>query len=173
MTEEDLTLPAVLVEAHMAGFFHEHSGHDFDPYDTFVWSGEMMEWWQNWTNDPMARAPPFRAFGQDGTGGLAAFWLRNPGGPLDRQSVVFLGSEGEYTVIARDLGDYLWLLANGVGPLETVDGIERVPEPIAALTTIAQRHTGSARRSTAEVIAAAQAQFPAFEALLNTHAPAE
>lgn len=173
MTEEDLTLPAALVEAHMAGFFHEHSGPDFDPYDTFVWSGEMMEWWQNWTNGPMAGAPPFRAFGQDGSGGLAAFWLRNPGGPLDRQSVVFLGSEGEYTVIARDLGDYLWLLANGVGPLETVDGIERVPEPIAALTTIAQRHTGSARRSTAEVITAAQAQFPAFEALLNTHAPAE
>ncbi|MGN9890215.1 hypothetical protein [Micromonospora sp. L31] len=93
MTDEDLTLPAVLVEAHTAGFFHEHSGHDFDPYDTFMWSGEMVEWWQNWTNDPMAGAPPFRAFGQDGTGGLAAFWLRNPGDPLDRQSVVFLGSE--------------------------------------------------------------------------------
>ncbi|MEU8110739.1 SMI1/KNR4 family protein [Micromonospora sp. NPDC048947] len=173
MTDEDLALPAVLVEAHRAGFFHEHSGHDFEPYDLFMWSGEMMEWWQNWTNDPMAGAPPFRAFGQDGTGGLVAFWRRNPGDPLDRQPVVFLGSEGECTVIARDLGDYLWLLANGVGPLETVDGIERVPEPIAALTTIAQRHAASARRSTAEVIAAAQAQFPAFEALLNTHAPAK
>ncbi|MEU8405788.1 SMI1/KNR4 family protein [Micromonospora sp. NPDC048842] len=171
MTDEDLTLPAVLVEAHSAGFFHEHSGHDFEPYDLFMWSGEMMEWWQSWTKGPMAGVPPFRAFGQDGTGGLAAFWLRNPDDPLDRQPVVFLGSEGEYTVIARDLGDYLWLLANGVGPLETVDGIERVPEPIAALTAIAQRHTASARRSTAEVITAAQAHVPAFEALLHTHAP--
>jgi hypothetical protein len=86
---------------------------------------------------------------------------------------VFFGSEGEYTVIARDLGDYLWLLANGVGPLETVDGIERVPEPIAALTQIAQRHTGFAQRSTAEVTAAAQAQVPAFAALLNSHAAAD
>ncbi|MET7866440.1 SMI1/KNR4 family protein [Micromonospora taraxaci] len=167
MTDEDLTLPAVLVEAHAAGFFHEHSGHDFEPYDAFMWSGEMMEWWQNWTNEPMAGPPPLRAFGQDGTGGLAALWLRDPGDPLDRQPVVFLGSDGEYTVIARDLADYLWLLANGVGPLETVDGTERVPTPIAELTTIAHRYTGSTRRSTAEVIAAAQAQFPVFEALLT------
>ncbi|MDG4838637.1 SMI1/KNR4 family protein [Micromonospora sp. WMMD967] len=170
MTDEDRTLPAVLVEAHAAGFFHEHSGHDFEPYDAFMWSADMVQWWQTWTNDPVAGAPPLRAFGQDGTGGLAAFWLRNPGDPLDHQPVVFLGSDGEYAVIARDLADYLWLLANGVGPLETVDCTERVLKPIAELTTIAHRHTGSTQRSTAEVIAAARAQFPAFEALLTrTH----
>ncbi|GAA2605373.1 hypothetical protein GCM10010304_64130 [Streptomyces roseoviolaceus] len=32
--------------------------------------------------------------------------------------VVFLGSEGDTAVVARDLNDFLWLLADGYGPLE-------------------------------------------------------
>jgi hypothetical protein len=134
-------------------------------------SDEMVQWWRAWTNVATAAAP-FRAFGQDSTGGLAAFWCRTPDEPLDHQPVVFLGSEGEYTVIARDLGDYLWLLANGVGPLEAVDGIDRIPEPTTALTEIARRYTGIAQRSTADVIDAARAELSGLEAFLEVSWPA-
>ncbi|GAA4585227.1 hypothetical protein GCM10023194_27320 [Planotetraspora phitsanulokensis] len=81
---------------------------------------------------------------------------------------MFLGSEGELQVIARDLGDYLWLLANGVGPLETVDGIHRVPEPIPELLAVAQRHTGTAQRPVDALIAAADVELPALTALINS-----
>ena len=170
MTDEDMRLPAVLVEAHAADFCVEHDGHDFQPYERFLWSVEMTEWWQDWTGMATVGAAPFRAFGQDGAGGLAAFWCRTSDEPLDHQPIVFIGSAGEHIVIARDLGDYLWLLANGVGPLETVDGIDRVPEPIGALTAIAHRYTGSERRSIPEVLGAARSELPALEALINASA---
>ncbi|WP_433611727.1 SMI1/KNR4 family protein [Dactylosporangium sp. CA-139114] len=167
MVEDELTVLSALNEAHTAEFFHEHSGHDFQPYDTFMWSVEMAEWWQAWTGGMKADGAQFRAFGQDGSGGLAAFWLRQPDERLDHQPIIFLGSEGEFAVIAHDLGDYLWLLANGVGPLETIDGIERTPEPIVGLTQIAQRYTGSGQRSTSEVIAAAQTLLPDLTAMID------
>lgn len=65
----------------------------------------------------------FRVFGQDGTGGYAAFWLVREGRGLVEQPVVFLGSEGETGVIARDLADFLWLLVEaGSGPGRPLPG---------------------------------------------------
>ncbi|MDJ0345135.1 hypothetical protein QMK19_31840 [Streptomyces sp. H10-C2] len=64
----------------------------------------------------MLNGDSFRVFGQDGTGGYAAFWLVRPGRSLVEQPVVFLGSEGDVGVVARDLAGYLWLLAEGFGP---------------------------------------------------------
>ncbi|GAA2573787.1 hypothetical protein GCM10010435_56120 [Winogradskya consettensis] len=157
--DEDRTLPAVLVEAHSLEFFEDHDGYDFQPDDEFDSVTETTHWWRAWTGDPAATTPPFRVFGRDGTGGLAAIWSRGP--------IVFLGSEGELAVIARDLGDYLWLLANGVGPLERVDGVDRDPEPIPALVDLAQRFTGDGARSLEAVYAAADAELPALTALVN------
>lgn len=168
MTEEDRTLPAVVEEAHASGFFEDHDGHDFQPDDMFMWSGETTEWWRHWTGDSAADVPPFRVFGRDGSGGLAAFWIRAPGAAIETQPIVFLGSEGELQVIARDLGDYLWLLASGVGPLETVDGLHRVPEPVPELVAIAQRYTGTAPRTVEALIAAADAELSALTALVNS-----
>jgi len=165
--EEDRALPVALEEAHACRFFEDHDGHDFQPDDKFAWSGEVAEWWRYWTGDPAARLPPFRVFGRDGSGGLAAFWIRDADVSLETQPIVFLGSEGELKVIARDLGDYLWLLANGVGPLETVDGIHRVPAPIPELVTIARRYTGTAPRSVQTLIAAADAELPALTLLVD------
>ena len=167
MIEEDRALPVALEEAHACRFFEDHDGHDFQPDDKFAWSGEVAEWWRYWTGDPAARLPPFRVFGRDGSGGLAAFWIRDADVSLETQPIVFLGSEGELKVIARDLGDYLWLLANGVGPLETVDGIHRVPAPIPELVTIARRYTGTAPRSVQTLIAAADAELPALTLLVD------
>ncbi|GAB3333221.1 SMI1/KNR4 family protein [Micromonospora halotolerans] len=140
MQYEDRTLPPALAAAHAEGFSVDHDGHDFEPYDEFMWSVETLEWWQSWTGNPTADIAPFRVFGQDGSGGLAAFWIRVPDAPIETQPIVFLGSEGELSVIARNLGDYLWLLANGVGPLETVDGIHRTTTPVPALTVRTALH---------------------------------
>ncbi len=62
----------------------------------------------------------FRVFGGDGSGGLLAFWLVEPRKALEHQPVVFLESEGKLGVVAKDLGDFLVLLANGVGPYEVI-----------------------------------------------------
>ncbi|MFI5490401.1 SMI1/KNR4 family protein [Micromonospora echinaurantiaca] len=170
MQDEDRTLPAALAAAHAESFSADHDGHDFDPYDEFMWSVETLEWWQSWTGNPTASKAPFRVFGQDGSGGLAAFWIRTPDAPTQTQPIVFLGSEGELNVIASNLGDYLWLLANGVGPLETVDGIHRATTPIPTLTAIAQRHTGDMHRPTVTVIDAAQAELHTLTTLVDTTA---
>ncbi|MGW3810004.1 SMI1/KNR4 family protein [Micromonospora sp. NPDC005113] len=168
MTEEDRTLPAVVEEAHASGFFAYHDGHDFQPDAMFMGSAGTTEWWRHWTGDSAADAPPFRVFGRDGSGGLAAFWIRAPGAAIETQPIVFLGSEGELHVIARDLGDYLWLLASGVGPLETVDGLHRVPEPVPELVALAQRYADTAPRTVAALIAAADTELPALTALVNS-----
>ncbi|MEV8518089.1 hypothetical protein [Dactylosporangium sp. NPDC051484] len=131
MQGEDRTLPAALAAAHIEGFFDDHDGRDFQPYDEFVWSVETLEWWRSWTGNPTAGTAPFRVFGQDGSGGLAACWIRVADAQIETQPIVFLGSEGELHVIARDLGDYLWLLANGVGPsrLSTASTARLRPSP--------------------------------------------
>ncbi|MEV0560940.1 hypothetical protein [Dactylosporangium sp. NPDC050588] len=84
----------------------------------------------------MADVAPFRVFGRDASGGLSAFWLREPEAPVETQPIVFLSSEGGIDVIACNLSDYLWLLASGVGPLEVVFGLHREPEPIPALVAL-------------------------------------
>ncbi|BCY09510.1 SMI1/KNR4 family protein [Actinoplanes sp. L3-i22] len=168
MTAEDRTLPAALVEAHSLGFFEDHDGHDFQPDDMFEWSVETTQWWHAWTGNPAAGVSPFRVFGRDGSGGAAAFWIRTPAAAIETEPMVFLGSEGELDIIAQNLGDYLWLLANGVGPLEMVDGLHRSPHPIPPLVDLARRHTGASARSVEAVIEAAAAELPALIALLES-----
>jgi hypothetical protein len=130
-------MPALLAAALKAPFANDHEGHDFQALDEFASSEEGADWWTAWTGNEDAGVPPFRFFGQDGSGGQAGIWLRDPEAAIETQPVVFLGSEGELAVIARDLHDYLWLLANGVGPLEAVDDLDRTPEPIPELIALA------------------------------------
>ena len=164
---EDPPLPAAMAEAHEPGFdFDGGDGVDFEPYERFMTADETVGWWRSWTGDASVTRTPFRVFGQDGSGGLAAFWLVRPGAPLERQPVVFLGSEGETAVVASDLGSYLWLLAGGFGPLEATmyPKHEHVPREDARLVELAGRHAAPARRPAADVIAAARAEFPDFDA---------
>ena len=168
VTDEDRKLPAALEEAHELGFFEDHEGHDFQPDESFEWSVETTEWWHAWTGNPASGASPFQVFGRDGSGGVAAFWARASGATIETKPIVFLGSEGELCVIARNLDDYLWLLANGVGPLEIVDGLHRVPEQIPALVALARRHSGISSRPIEAVISAAEAELPALTALIES-----
>ncbi|MGC5021457.1 SMI1/KNR4 family protein [Micromonospora sp. DT47] len=166
-----MTLPEPLREAHANGFDYDGGdGVDFEPYDEFLTLAETAEWWQAWSGNPSLDGVNFRIFGRDGTGGLAAFWLAHPGEPVERQPVVFLGSEGEVSVVARDLAAYLWLLAGGFGPLEATmwPRHEHRPRPDARRMEIAQRYAPAARRPAPEVIETARAEFPDFEAWVDS-----
>ncbi|WP_428961993.1 SMI1/KNR4 family protein [Micromonospora fluostatini] len=181
MENDPRALPPPLAESHRLEFdFDDGAGVDFEPYPQFMDAGETTDWWRAWTGNPDADGAGFRVFGQDGTGGLAAFWLVRAGEPLDRQPVVFLGSEGEKAVVAQDLGGYLWLLAAGVGPLEatmylgadagdgTDDGDGYAARPDARRVEIAERWAPASRRPAAEIVAAARAEFPGFGELVDS-----
>lgn len=168
MIDGDRTLPATLQQAHRHWAAEFQRWHDFEPDDMFAWHVEITELWRAWTNNPEAGTAPFKVFGWDGTGGLAGFWIRQPDAGIEDQPIVFLGSEGETAVIAQNLGDYLWLLAGGVGPLEPIHGSEGDPEPIPALVTLAQQYTGVAERSADAVTASARARLPELTAFIES-----
>lgn len=161
-------MPPALLEAHQHGFdYRDGTGVDFEPYQEFMSPTETADWWHSWTGNPDTDGAEFLVFGQDGSGGLAAFWLVRTDEPLDRQPVVFLGSEGEIAVIARDLDSYLWLLADGYGPWEAArydnPDPDSQPQPDPRLVELAQR---TPRQSATEVIERARAEFPDFEELV-------
>jgi len=137
-------------------------GIDFEPYPEFQDAEENASWIRAWTGNKELTGAEYRIFGQDGTGGLAAFWLVRDGAPLFEQPIVFFGSEGELGVVARNFDDYLWLLGGGVGPLEAASGwFERKPN--AALAAFAEKHAKGPKKAPADVVAAARAEFPKFE----------
>lgn len=143
---------------------YRHDGDvDYEPYDEFVSAEQTRGWWQAWTGNTDLDGGDFRVFGQDGTGGMVAFWLERPGRPLVDQPVVFFGSEGERGVVASDLANYLWLLADGSGPHEAVAQPHRASCPNPTMVAIAERFAPDARRSAAEVISTAREEFPDFE----------
>jgi hypothetical protein len=163
----DLALPAALVEAHEPGFDYNHGdGVDFEPYDEFMDAAETAQWWRAWTGNPDVDGVQFRVFGQDGTGGMAAFWLVRPGADIGEQPVVFLGSEGAAGVVARDLASYLWLLAAGLGPMEVVEysSVDDLREQDPDRTAVALRHAPSAQQPPSAIVAAAREEFPNFAA---------
>ncbi|GAB2909983.1 SMI1/KNR4 family protein [Streptomyces heilongjiangensis] len=163
---DDRQFPAALAAALAVPFhFTDGDGVDFEPFEAFLSAEETTDWFRAWTGNGALDGADFRVFGQDGTGGYAAFWLTRPGRPLADQPVVFLGSEGETGVVARDLGDFLWLLADGYGPWEAATSYEpdRTPRPRRDLTAVAERFAPGARRSAADVIERATREFPGFD----------
>ncbi|MEU5404103.1 SMI1/KNR4 family protein [Streptomyces sp. NPDC005963] len=165
---DDRDFPAAL--AAVAEFdFDYDDGHGVDlyPFDDFVSAEETTDWLRSWTGNHELDGDAFRVFGKDGTGGQVALWLVRPDAPLIEQPVVFLGSEGETGVVARNLSDYLWLLADGFGPFEVVEYPDRDPHPQEALTAIAERHARGPRRSAHEVMAAAAEEFPDFQKTID------
>src|SRR3954468_22834926 len=152
----DRAFPPVLSELHQLEFDYE-KGYDFEPYDQFQSADENREWIHAWTGNQELDGAEYRIFGQDGTGGLAMFWLVRKGAPILEQPIVFFGSEGEMGVIARNFGDYLWLLAGGLGPLESLSGDDE-REPNAAFTEFAKKHAPDHERKPHEILAAARTE---------------
>jgi hypothetical protein len=157
----DQTLPAALAALHQLEFDYDE-GIDFEPYEQFLSADETAEWFQAWTGNAEVDGAQYRIFGQDGTGGYAAFWLARDGAPILEQPIVFFGSEGNVGVIAVDFTDYLWLLAGGIGPMEAVEYGVAESKPNASFATFAAEHAAAAKKSAAEVLARATAEFPSF-----------
>jgi hypothetical protein len=161
----DRRLPAPLAAALAVPFRYDRgAGVEFEPFSAFLPAEETTAWFRAWTGNSELSGDEFRVFGRDRSGGHAAFWLVRPHRPLVDQPVVFLGSEGETGVVARDLADFLWLLAGGFGPLEAIS-----PEPgwtarpNEELAAIAERFAPPGRRqSPAAVIECATGEFPDF-----------
>ena len=141
--------------------YADGDGIEFEPYDTFLSADETAHWFQAWTGNPNADASKFRVFGQDGTGGYAAFWTVRNTPDLLAQPIVFMGSEGETAILARNFYDYLWLLAAGLGPCEATSfpDAPRVAQP--ELESFALRNSTPARTA-AQVLQDAMAEFPSF-----------
>ncbi|MFE2721274.1 SMI1/KNR4 family protein [Kitasatospora sp. NPDC059327] len=162
----DRRLPEALAAALTVPFDHEDGrGIDFEPFPDFLSAEDTTDWLRAWTGNTEVSGDEFRVFGQDGTGGYAAFWLVRPGRPLIDQPVVFLGSEGETCVVARDLGDFLWLLAGGLGPWEaaTPYGSDPSPRPSRRLTAVAERFAPERQRPATAVVERAVREFPDFD----------
>lgn len=168
MADFDRTLPAALAEVNALTYdYDEGNGVDFEPYDQFQSADDNASWIRAWTGNGELDGADYRVFGQDGTGGYAALWLIRNEQPLADQPVVFFGSEGELGVVARHLGDYLWLLAGGFGPLEAVSYPDSDRELNMEIAEIAARHAPAHEKSARDVIRLAREELPDFEATIR------
>lgn len=115
-------------------------------------------------------------FAQDGTGSLFCLWLRPEHDDVDRAPVVYLGSEGEVGVLARDPAAFLEFVASGLtydghngeffDPLDSDDDEDFASEETARRAKVAayvRRQTGKTElRHPKQVRAEAEAAFPKF-----------
>ncbi|MCE9576766.1 MAG: SMI1/KNR4 family protein [Deltaproteobacteria bacterium] len=161
----DVAFPNALAELVELEFdYADGEGIDFEPYQEFQSAEDNASWLQAWTGNKKLTGGEYRIFGQDGTGGYAAFWMVHPGKPVLEQPVVFFGSEGELGVVASHFGDFLWLLAAGLGPMEAVAyGAPEDDKANDAFTAFAMKHGEAHKKTAKDVLEAAQRAFPAFE----------
>ncbi|MFE9093610.1 SMI1/KNR4 family protein [Streptomyces sp. NPDC007264] len=167
-SNEDRQFPAALAAAMAVRLNYadgDGDGVDFEPFAAFLSADETTDWFRAWTGNGELQGDHFRVFGQDGSGGYATFWLVHQGRALAEQPVVFLGSEGETGVVARDLGAFLWLLAGGFGPWEAATSYKRgwVPHPSSELTAVAEQFAPDHRAPATAVIEQATREFPDFD----------
>ncbi|MER8185740.1 SMI1/KNR4 family protein [Kitasatospora sp. NPDC094015] len=164
---DDRSFPPALTALSEAEFDHrDGDGVDYEPFADFLGREETTAWLRAWTGNGEVDGGRFRVFGQDGTGGYAAFWLVRPGLPTAAQPVVFLGSEGEAGVVARDLDALLWLFADGFGPCEAIRPAGRLPYPSPELAAIAERYAPGLRRPATEIIEEVGQEFLDFEDII-------
>lgn len=161
----DYAMPAVLSELLKLQFdYNGGDGYDFDPYAEFLSASDTRSWFRAWTGNASVEGSEYRVFGQDGTGGYAAFWLKYPERTLLDQPIVFLGSEGEVGVVASDFADFLWLLADGFGPLEAIEYPVSQRSPNATFTAFAEKHAAKAKKTADVVLARASRDYPNLKA---------
>ncbi len=162
MADFDQTFPPLLAELLGIEIDYEEDEIDFEPYQEFLPAEENATWIQAWTGNKDLTGAEYRIFGQDGSGGYAAFWLARKGKPVLDQPIVFFGSEGELGLVATDFADFAWLMAAGIGPYEAVSYGAADSEPQDEFTKFAQKHVPKAKKSAAQVLERAQAAFPDF-----------
>ncbi|MGW4476463.1 SMI1/KNR4 family protein [Nonomuraea sp. NPDC004354] len=173
-TPEHLALPIALAEVAKVGFewtwdeeTDEAHGCDFELYERLEAPERTAWWFRLWTGNDEVDGSEFRFFGTTGAGDYVGFWLVRPAMSITEQPVVYLGSEGECGVIARDLGDLLRLFADGLGPAEAFTDPGRETQPNEAFQAIAERYAPGRRRSAAEIVAGAREEFPGFSEFID------
>lgn len=155
--------PELLKQLHCIEFHYaDGDGINFEPYDSFYPENDTAEWIKAWTENEELDGSEYLIFGQDGSGGHAAFWCVRETTDLLQQPIVFFGSEGELGIVAQSFYDYLWLLANGFGPYEAVEypSVERSKNQL--FLRFAEKHALSHKSSTSEILAKAASEYPDF-----------
>lgn len=145
-------------------------GIDYEGFDAFMTPEETAHWFRAWTGNQQADASMLRVFGQDASGGYVAFWCVRETPDLLGQPVVFVGSEGESTVLACHFKDYLALLAAGLGPLEAASYPHDSEVAQPALKQFAEAHAAPLK-PWKDVLADAHSEFPDFEQFITSHIP--
>ncbi len=164
MSQSNREMPPVLRRLNRMEFdYADGEGIDFEPFAEFLSVDDTTSWIRAWTGNEHLDGNDYLVFGQDGSGGYAALWLARKNTPLAAQPVVFFGSEGELGVIARDLSDFLWLLASNLGPYEALTYPEAERIANTALAQFAAAHAASPQRSPSEILSLARDAFPEFE----------
>jgi hypothetical protein len=163
----DVALPPVLAEANALGdaFYDYEKGVDFEPLEQFRSHSETESWIRGWTDNNELSGHDYRIFGETGTGGVAALWMKRQGHSLEDQPIVFFDSEGQVGVVARNIWDYLWVLAGGYGPNEahSLEGEEEDVEASEEATALANRHAAPYKKTAFEAVSAARQEFPSFQ----------
>jgi hypothetical protein len=166
----DTSLPSPVRALHALEFdYADGDGIDFEPYGAFLSSSETSNWFKAWTGNAEVDGAEFRVFGQDGSGGYAAFWLVAAGRDVLQQPVIFLGSEGEKGVVAVNYDEYLWLLAGGIGPYEAVAYANELNgQPNLSFKRFAQKHASIDELSPAQVVAKGNSAYPGFRTWIES-----
>lgn len=158
----DKKFPDVLVDLEKRVNGGDAGEIDFEMYQSFNEQYKPSDW----TRDPKSD-DEFLSFGMDGTGGQVAIW-KNAKAELDALPIVFLGSEGEASMLAKDLPSFLSMLAAGVGPYEAATEIYE-GEPSEDLLEWVKETYPKHKASTPEkTVAAAKKAFPKFEEHLQS-----
>jgi len=164
MMPSDRVMPLLLRELSQIEFdYADGDGIDFEPFDEFLSADETKNWIRAWTGNSSLDGTEYLIFGQDGSGGYAAFWCVRPDTELLEQPIVFFGSEGELGVVARDFSDYLWLLAGNLGPYEAIACPDDKRATHPEFAAFAGAHSTTPRKAPLEVTRRALAEFPQFE----------
>lgn len=117
-------------------------------------------------------------FAQDGTGSLFGVWLRPEHADVETAPVIYLGSEGETAVLAKDPRAFIELLGSAMtfdghaGTFFSMDDDEdeEIGELRKRAASFAKRTLGLAKlRKPAVIKAEAEAAYPGLQAWVDAH----
>ncbi len=161
------TFPEQLKKLHSIEIDHaDGEWINFEPYDDFYSQEETSEWIKTWTGNSSLNGHEYLIFGQDGSGGYAAFWLVANVEDLLQQPIVFFGSEGEVGG-AQNFGDYVWLFAQGIGAYEAVAYPDLKRLLNSKFLHFAQEVAPSNESSVSKIISVAKSKYPNFEQMID------
>lgn len=155
----------LVVDGALDGAGFEGSWVDYEP-TTRLWTlDEVTEWLGYWTGSDRAPADRLVPVGFDGTGGQVMLFLPDARSPWLDAPVVFLGSEGETGVLARDFADFAVLLSLGFGPFDLVG--PRGAPPIRVAPAASAPTVSAALRSWVQDWCPERAHVPAGQILAD------